>query len=99
MKKIEDEIFRKVSSCIVGALGVDEDEIKPNATLRGDLGTESIDFLDIIFRLEQEFRIKIPRGELFPEYIFEGHPEYIKDGIVTKKGIAYITIRLAKQNP
>ena len=62
----QEEIFTKVSATLVEALNVDEDEIKPTSTLQGDLGAESIDFLDIVFRLEREFGIKIPRGELFP---------------------------------
>ena len=63
----KDEIYEKIKTALVEALGVDDDEIKPEATLVGDLGAESIDFLDIVFRLEKAFSIKIPRGELFPE--------------------------------
>src|ERR1700745_3001079 len=80
-----DEIYSKVSATLVEALNVDEDDIKPTSTLQGDLGAESIDFLDIVFRLEREFGIKIPRGELFPESIFQGDPEFVKDGKVTEK--------------
>ena len=50
-----DEIFKKVQDVLVNALGVDEEEVTPEATLRGDLGAESIDFLDISFRLEKAF--------------------------------------------
>lgn len=49
----QDEIFAKVTSTLVDALGVDEDEVTKQATLTGDLGAESIDFLDIVFRLEE----------------------------------------------
>jgi acyl carrier protein len=84
----QEEIYTKVSATLVEALNVDEDEIKPESTLQGDLGAESIDFLDIVFRLEREFGIKIPRGELFPESIFQGDPEFVQDGKVTDKGIA-----------
>lgn len=83
----QDEIFHKVSATLVEALNVDEDDIKPTSTLQGDLGAESIDFLDIVFRLEREFGIKIPRGELFPESIFQGDPEFVQDGRVTPKGL------------
>src|SRR4051812_49635406 len=83
----QEEIFTKVSSTLVEALNVDEDDIKLTATLQGDLGAESIDFLDIVFRLEREFGIKIPRGELFPESIFQGDPEFVQDGKVTAKGL------------
>src|SRR6266581_3820011 len=83
----QEEIYSKVSATLVEALNVDEDEIKPTSTLQGDLGAESIDFLDIVFRLEREFAIKIPRGELFPESIFQGDPEFVQDGRVTDKGL------------
>jgi len=82
-----DEIYEKVSATLVEALNVDEDEVTPEATLQGDLGAESIDFLDIVFRLEREFGIKIPRGELFPESIFQGDPDFVQDGKVTDKGL------------
>jgi acyl carrier protein len=83
----QEEIFHKVSATLVEALNVDEDDIKPTSTLQGDLGAESIDFLDIVFRLEREFGIKIPRGELFPESIFQGDPDFVQDGRVTTKGL------------
>ena len=90
----QDEIFAKVSATLVEALNVEEEEIKPTSTLQGDLGAESIDFLDIVFRLEREFAIKIPRGELFPESIFQGDPEFVQDGRVTDKGLAELRARM-----
>src|SRR3954454_1066735 len=90
----QDEIYAKVSATLVEALNVDEDEISPKATLQGDLGAESIDFLDIVFRLEREFGIKIPRGELFPESIFQGDPEFVQNGKVTAKGLAELRQRM-----
>jgi len=90
----QEEIYQKVSATLIEALNVDEDEIKPAATLQGDLGAESIDFLDIVFRLEREFGIKIPRGELFPESIFQGDPEFVQDGKVTDKGLAELRARM-----
>jgi acyl carrier protein len=84
----QEEIYTKVSATLVEALNVEEDEINPRSTLQGDLGAESIDFLDIVFRLEREFGIKIPRNELFPESIFQGDPEFVQDGKVTAKGLA-----------
>src|SRR5246127_2070737 len=90
----QTEIYTKVSATLVEALNVDEDEITPAATLQGDLGAESIDFLDIVFRLEREFGIKIPRGELFPESIFQGDPEFVQDGRVTEKGLAELHARM-----
>ena len=90
----QEEIYSKVSATLVEALNVDEEDIKPTATLQGDLGAESIDFLDIVFRLEREFGIKIPRGELFPESIFQGDPEFVQDGRVTDKGLAELRARM-----
>src|SRR5215471_12523751 len=90
----QDEIYSKVSATLVEALNVDEDEIKPTSTLQGDLGAESIDFLDIVFRLEREFGIKIPRGELFPESIFQGDPFFVNDGAVTEKGLEELRSRM-----
>src|SRR5437868_15069897 len=90
----QEEIYSKVSATLVEALNVDEEEIKPTSTLQGDLGAESIDFLDIVFRLEREFAIKIPRGELFPESIFQGDPEFVQDGRVTDKGLAELRARM-----
>ena len=86
--RVRKKFITKVSATLVEALNVDEEEIKPTSTLQGDLGAESIDFLDIVFRLEREFGIKIPRGELFPESIFQGDPEFVQNGKVTDKGLA-----------
>src|SRR5215211_6753831 len=94
MKPTQDEIYTKVSATLVEALNVDEDEITPSSTLQGDLGAESIDFLDIVFRLEREFGIKIPRGELFPESIFQGDPEFVQEGKVTQKGLDELRTRM-----
>jgi acyl carrier protein len=90
----QEEIYSKVSATLVEALNVDEEDIKPTSTLRGDLGAESIDFLDIVFRLEREFGIKIPRGELFPESIFQGDPEFVQDGRVNEKGLSELRTRM-----
>src|SRR4030088_1358302 len=90
----QEEIYSKVSATLVEALNVDEDEITPTSTLQGDLGAESIDFLDIVFRLEREFAIKIPRGELFPESIFQGDPDFVQNGRVTDKGLQELRTRM-----
>lgn len=85
-----EEIFEKVQETLVDALGVDDDEVTPTATLIGDLGAESIDFLDIVFRLEKNFDIKIPRGELFPENLASADSGFVADGKVTPEGIAQL---------
>jgi acyl carrier protein len=91
----KDEIFEKVRTTLVDALNVDEDEVKPTSRLRADLNAESIDFLDIVFRLEKQFNVKIPREELFPESIFQGDAAYVADGKVTPMGLD----ELQKQMP
>jgi acyl carrier protein len=88
-----DEIFQQVQATLVDALGVGEEGVTCDATLQGDLGAESIDFLDIVFRLERNFRIKIPRGELFPENVVSD-PEMIHDGKLTTKGLGELKARL-----
>src|SRR5271165_1521109 len=90
----QEEIYTKVSATLVEALNVDKEEIQPTSTLQGDLGAESIDFLDIVFRLEREFGIKIPRGELFPESIFQGDPDFVDNGRVTEKGLSELRQRM-----
>ncbi len=89
----DDEIFEKVREALVDALGVDDDEVLPGATLQGDLDAESIDFLDIVFRLEKAFDIKIERGELFPEDILTD-TEFVQDGKVNEAGIAKLRERM-----
>ena len=97
-----DEIYSKVQGVLVDALGVDEDEVTAKATLREDLGAESIDFLDIVFRLEKAFTadpakpFKIPRGELFPEDLdtLRNDPNYVSGGRITPTGMAELKRRM-----
>lgn len=88
-----DEIFGKVRDVLVDALAVDEDEVTPTASLVGDLGAESIDFLDIVFQLERTFGFKIAQGELFPEGVAQD-PRFVKDGMVTADGISALKTKL-----
>ncbi len=89
----KEEIFSKVQEALVDALGVEDDEVTAGATLQGDLDAESIDFLDIVFRLEKSFDIKIERGELFPEDIL-ADANYVDNGEVNTKGIAKLRERM-----
>ncbi|WP_254508698.1 acyl carrier protein [Anatilimnocola floriformis] len=89
----KDEIFKKVQTALVDALGVDEEDVTPEATMVGDLGAESIDFLDIVFKLEKAFSIEIPRKELSPEDILT-NAEFVKEGKVTPAGIAELKKRM-----
>lgn len=97
-----DEIYKKVQGVMVDALGVDEDEVTPQAKLSADLGAESIDYLDIVFRLEKAFTtdptkpFKIPRGELFPEDLqtMQNDPKFVQDGKITADGMAELKKRM-----
>ncbi|MAI73072.1 MAG: acyl carrier protein [Rhodopirellula sp.] len=93
----QDDIFEKVQEALVDALGVDDDEVNREATLVGDLGAESIDFLDIVFKLEKSFDINIERTELAPEDILT-NGDYVKDGVVTVDGMAELKRRMPWAN-
>lgn len=89
----KQEIFQKVQEILCEALSVDEDEVTPEARLTADLGAESIDFLDIVFRLEKAFDIKIPRGELFPDTLLQDE-RFVKDGKITPEGMEELRRRM-----
>ena len=89
MAMSRDEIFENVRETLVDALAVEPDEVTEDSTLTGDLGAESIDFLDIVFRLEKCFNIKIPRGELFPDDLLND-PQYVSNGKFTEVGLVKI---------
>src|SRR5271155_1116405 len=98
----KDEIYKKVQTVLEDALGVDAEEVTPKATLREDLGAESIDFLDIIFRLEKAFTtdptkpFKIPRGDLFPDDLptVMSDERYVKDGKISPEGVTELKKRM-----
>lgn len=93
-----EQIFESVRDVLEEALGADAEDITPQATLTGDLEAESIDFLDIVFRLEKKFStparpFKISQGELFPENLME-NPAWVSDGKFTDAGIAMLKERM-----
>ncbi len=98
MAMSRDEIFGEVQEVLVDALGVDDDEISNEATLMGDLGAESIDFLDIVFRLEKAFGIKIPREELFPAESLMNNPEFVNNGKLTEVGLRELREKMPHTN-
>jgi acyl carrier protein len=82
---VDEAVFAKVRSCIADALGLDDDEVAYGSRLIGDLGAESLDFLDIAFRLEREFDVRIPRGGIeatSKEGLAEGE-SYEVNGVLT----------------
>jgi len=93
----EQEIIAKVRKCVATALGRDEEEVELESVLSRDLEAESIDYLDITFQLEREFGISIQKDELFPQKIFQDEA-YVKDGVVTEQGLAYLKEKLPFAN-
>lgn len=90
---MENELFVKVRQTLAGALGIEESDITPDASLKRDLGAESIDFIDIIFRLEKAFDIKIPSGDLFPSHLLNDE-RFVKEGVVTSAGLEELRTKL-----
>jgi acyl carrier protein len=97
MAPSSDDVFSKVQKALVDALGVDDDEVTPEARLMGDLGAESIDFLDIIFKLEKAFGISIDRAELFPEDVLTSS-KFVTGGKVTPEGVEELKKRMPWAN-
>ena len=93
-----NEVQARVTRVLVESLGVEEDDVIPAASLQGDLGAESIDFLDIMFRLEREFSIKIERNELFPDPISPDDPILARDGRLTDEGLTALRVRMPYAN-
>jgi len=87
------EVFEKVRQALVDALSVEEDEVTEEATLTGDLQAESIDILDIVFRLEKAFNIKIAQEELTPRDILS-NPEYVNNRKLNAAGLAALKERV-----
>jgi acyl carrier protein len=85
-----DEVFSVVRTCFAEALGLEQDEVTLDAYVIDDLGAESLDFLDIAFRLEEAFVIKIPRGDIqrqAEEEAAEGDEPFEVDGVLTELGL------------
>jgi acyl carrier protein len=92
-KPTRAEIFEKVRQALVDALSVDADEVTESAALTRDLGAESIDILDIIFRLEKAFNIKIPQDELAPRDLLS-NPAYVTNKKLNEAGLAALRQRV-----
>ena len=91
----KEEVFEGVQSALVEALAVENEEVTPEATLVGDLGAESIDLLDIVYRLEKTFDIKIERGELVPEEVVNDTTgKFVVEGKLTAEGLDEIRKRI-----
>lgn len=81
-------VFPKLAEAMADALGCEVAEIVPTASLIDDLDAESIDFLDIIFRLEKEFKIKLPRGKIIEDSRGAlSESEFEEEGVLTNAGL------------
>ncbi len=90
-------IFPKVAAAMADALGCDVEDVKPESSLINDLGAESIDFLDIIFRLERAFKVKIPRGKIVEDARGSlSEAEFQTGGVVTEAGVARLKLFLSE---
>jgi acyl carrier protein len=100
----EKVIYEKVKESVVEALGIDDDEVTPNALLFDDLGAESLDLLDIVFRLEKEFGIKIPRGGIQADALSADgenltEEDLVVDGVLTPLGIEKLKKSMPELDP
>ena len=90
-------VYPKVAATMADALGCDVEQVKLEASLIDDLSAESIDFLDIVFRLERAFKVKIPRGKIVEEARGDlSEAEFDKGGIVTDAGLARLKAYLSE---
>jgi len=90
-----NHVFDRVKDCIAKALEIEVGTIVMTSRLTGDLGAESIDFLDIVFRLEKAFAIKIPRDDLFPERVLTD-AKFVQNGRLTDEGLQFLKAKLFK---
>jgi acyl carrier protein len=90
-------IYPKVAGIMADALGCDVEQVKPDSSLINDLKAESIDFLDIVFRLERAFKIKIPRDKIVEEARGGlSEAEFEKGGVVTEAGVERLRLVLSE---
>lgn len=92
-----DAVFPKVAQVIADALGCDVQDVKPQVPLIEGLDAESIDFLDLVFRLERAFGVKIPRGKIVEDARGDlPEAEFEQRGIVTEAGLARLRTFLSE---
>jgi len=93
-------IFPKVAEAVADAIGCDQEEVKLESSLIDDLGAESIDFVDIIFRLQRLFHVKIPRGKIVEEARGDlSESDFEKSGVVSEAGQARLRSFLREVPP
>jgi acyl carrier protein len=94
------EVFPKIAGIIADALPCEVERVKLDASLIDDLGAQSIDFLDIVFRLERTFKVKIPRGKIVEEARGSlSQSEFDQGGVVTQAGLERLREFLSEVPP
>ena len=92
-----DAVYPTVAETVADALGVDVEDVKPNVSLIEDLDAESIDFLDMVFRLERAFKVKIPRGKIVENARGTlSEAEFEQKGVVTDTGMSQLKAYLSE---
>src|SRR5215468_4053420 len=93
-------VFPQVAQTVAAAIGCDVEKVKLESSLIDDLGAESIDFVDIIFRLQRQFKVKIPRGKIVEEARGNlSEAEFEKAGVVSDVGVARLRAFLSEVPP
>src|SRR6516162_1351732 len=93
-------VFPHVAHTVADAIGCELEKVKLESSLIDDLGAESIDFVDILFRLQRHFKVKIPRGKIVEEArgsVSEG--EFEKAGVVSEAGVGRLRAFLNEVPP
>jgi len=84
-----NRVYPRVARAVAEALARDAAEVRLDSRLFADLEAESIDLLDIVFRLEREFKVQIPRGRIIEDARAElSEAEFEHKGVLTSAGIA-----------
>ena len=93
-------VYPTVAKILAEALGCEVEQVKLDASLIEDLDAESIDFLDLVFRLERAFKVKIPRGKIVEDARGDlPEAEFEQKGIVTEAGLARLRAYLSEVPP
>lgn len=97
----EEKVFEELKKAIVETLSVDENAVKPESSLMNDLGAESLDFLDINYRMEQAFGIKMARHFVLEhiEDMFGEGTAIDENGKLTERAIELLKIRFGDNMP
>jgi acyl carrier protein len=93
-------VFPNVAQTVADAIGCEVERVKLESSLIDDLGAESIDFVDILFRLQRHFKVKIPRGKIVEEArgsVSEG--EFEKAGVLSEVGVERLRVFLSEVPP